>query len=139
MQSFILRLFAIILPVYLFLSALWPGGPGQAYLLAMLAAILVWPFLQQIGPLFRQPAQFEEQAPLLRSLAAENDNPGENNAGASSGKGLIIRLLAVSICLLLLGWWWNMPGYYGLMALFNLILAGYLLSRSHGAGSLRRF
>ncbi|MZP28770.1 hypothetical protein GTO91_03485 [Heliobacterium undosum] len=136
MQSFILRLFAVILPVYLFLSVIWPGGPGQAYLLAMLAAILVWPFVRQIWPLFKQPDVLVEQAAPPSLTMGEGS--GESANELPRLKGLIIRLLTVSLCLMFLGWWWNMPGYYGFIAVFNLILAGLLLSRSYGLGASRR-
>ncbi|ABZ85020.1 hypothetical protein HM1_2470 [Heliomicrobium modesticaldum Ice1] len=135
MQSFILRLLAVILPVYLFLSLIWPGGPGQAYLLAMLAAIFVFPFVQQVWPIFRQPDLLVEQAAPLSLTLGEGSSERANEMPRL--KGPIIRLFTVSLCLFFLGWWWNMPGYYGFVAVVNLILAGLLLSRSYGGASRR--
>ncbi|KAB2952265.1 hypothetical protein F9B85_08840 [Heliorestis acidaminivorans] len=136
------RLSAFLIVVYLFLAIVIPGGVGTAYLAIAAALLLLGPMMLQIWLSWRNMSNNDIEHLLMKedkereSLVdlAEDKDIDRDNLSSAMGKAMP-RLLFLSLILILLGWWWDLLLYYGIAAVFNLLLVIYLAIRKL---SLRR-
>ncbi|MBC9785064.1 hypothetical protein H1S01_11135 [Heliobacterium chlorum] len=126
MKSSIFSVMAIILPIYLFLTVLWPGGPGQQYLLMVMIAVLAGPALYQSWPFVKERFWGTNSTTITPSVDDQIEP-------ATPTAGMTMRPWIVSLSLLLFGWWWDMLFYYGIVAAINLGVAIYILVQNQRA------
>ncbi|MTV50943.1 hypothetical protein GJ688_18670 [Heliobacillus mobilis] len=124
MKRSIFSTMAIILPVYLFLTVLWPGGPGQQYLLMVMIVVLVGSALYQSWPFVRERFWGTNSTTIITPSMDDEKEP------TTLTMGMTIRPWIASFFLLLFGWWWDMLLYYGIVAAVNLVIAIYILVQS---------